>query len=69
MAVFRLLIIIILIAGIFHTAEEWSTNHSYNLDKDGELAMVRSHADYFYFTIITLSTVGYGDIYPSTAIG
>lgn len=69
MAVFRLLVIIVLIAGLFHTAEEWSTNHNYNIDKDGELATVRTHDDYFYFTVVTLSTVGYGDISPSTVIG
>lgn len=58
-----------LIAGIFHTAEEWSTNNNYNIDKDGELTTVRTHDDYVYFTIVTLSTVGYGEICPKTVIG
>lgn len=54
---------------MFHTAEEWYTNHNQNIDKNGEVVSVRTHDEYFYFTVVTLSTVGYGDISPSTPLG
>jgi hypothetical protein len=31
--------------------------------------LLRSFVDAFYFTVITLTTVGYGDITPTTEIG
>lgn len=55
-----------MIAGLFHTAEEWESGSGSHLDVDGALTNIRNYREYFYFATITLSTVGYGDISPST---
>ncbi|ANQ09411.1 Uncharacterized protein PCOAH_00044560 [Plasmodium coatneyi] len=38
--------------------------HPYNLEKGDFSYFLNSYLDYFYFSIISISTVGYGDIFP-----
>ncbi|EUD69264.1 hypothetical protein C922_00127 [Plasmodium inui San Antonio 1] len=38
--------------------------HPYNLENGNFSYFVNSYLDYFYFSIISISTVGYGDIFP-----
>jgi voltage-gated potassium channel len=52
-----ILVLLLVSAGLFHTAE-----HAANPD-------VRTFGDAFYYTVVTLSTVGFGDVVPVTAAG
>ncbi|KMZ91547.1 hypothetical protein PVMG_00420 [Plasmodium vivax Mauritania I] len=38
--------------------------HPYNLENGNFSYFLNSYLDYFYFSIISISTVGYGDIFP-----
>ena len=58
-----------LVAGILHTAEEWSSGGGLHSALDGRIVNIRNLRDYIYFSAVTLSTVGYGDISPSTILG
>jgi voltage-gated potassium channel len=35
------------------------------LSRDGEMSGLRTRTDSLYFTVVTLATIGYGDIHPS----
>lgn len=58
-----------LIAGLVHTAEEWGSGGGLHSDMEGGITSVRNFGEYIYFGAVTLSTVGYGDISPSTVLG
>lgn len=61
---------LLLIAGILHTAEEWSSGGgAAQAGVDEGVGNIRNFREYVYFSAVTLSTVGYGDISPSTLLG
>ncbi|XP_064081005.1 uncharacterized protein LOC135197807 [Macrobrachium nipponense] len=58
-----------IIGGILRATEEWNTNFGYHIGFRGLYAPAKSSWSYIYWTVITVSTVGYGDVTPSTDIG
>ena len=58
-----------LVAGLIQTAEEWTAESGIHESSEGEITNIRNYGEYLYFATITLSTVGYGDISPSTYFG
>ncbi|KAK4323878.1 hypothetical protein Pmani_005460 [Petrolisthes manimaculis] len=65
----RLLIGCTVVAGALQVAEEVSMVHGLHADTQGQLNSARPFPEYFYWTVVTLSTVGYGEITPSTTAG
>lgn len=57
-SIFSLMVGIVFMAGALQTVEEWNTNMA-----------LYSIWDYMYMTVVTISTVGYGDMTPSTKSG
>ncbi|MPC54927.1 hypothetical protein E2C01_048856 [Portunus trituberculatus] len=53
-------------AGAVQTAEEWSQLLGIHPGAEGEATTWHSYWDYIYMGYVTVSTVGYGDITPST---
>ncbi|KAK7084730.1 hypothetical protein SK128_020076 [Halocaridina rubra] len=58
-----------IIGGCLRAAEEWETNDYYHPDTEGSITPMKSSWSYAYWTIITISTVGFGDLTPSTIKG
>ncbi|XP_066949505.1 uncharacterized protein [Macrobrachium rosenbergii] len=61
-------VITILLAGTLRLGEEWRTNQSPTIQEE-VLSQMESLFSYVYWTIITVSSVGYGDILPTTILG
>ncbi|KAK3853697.1 hypothetical protein Pcinc_039775 [Petrolisthes cinctipes] len=57
------------VAGALQVAEEVSMVYGLHADTQGQLNSARPFPEYFYWTVVTLSTVGYGEITPSTTAG
>lgn len=54
-------------AGAIQTAEEWSQLLGIHPDDEGQVTAWHSFWDYIYMGYVTVSSVGYGDMTPSTA--
>ena len=65
------MIIMVFIASLAHTFEAHVFDHHTGLwtQDDGTIAVVQSIPDGFWYAIVTLTTVGYGDISMNTPIG
>ena len=57
---------VLVFAGAIQTAEEWSQLLGIHPDADGQVTAWHSYWDYIYMGFTTMSTVGYGDMTPST---
>lgn len=60
---------VLTIAGSLEMAEEWFTVNGVHLDVNNQIQNMRSFWQYVYWTVITVSTVGYGDILALTQPG
>ena len=60
----RLILVIVVFTLLFCGLDDSHFNHMYP-HSDGFLAKL---TDRFYFTIVTISTIGYGDITPKSVI-
>ncbi|XP_064102159.1 uncharacterized protein LOC135212553 [Macrobrachium nipponense] len=61
-------VITILLAGTLRLGEEWRTNQNSGTPEE-VLSQMESLFTYIYWIIITISSVGYGDILPTTILG
>ena len=66
---FGAVLAVLVVAGALQVAEEHSTLHGTHSTTQGTLQPIRSFWSYVYWTVVTLSTVGYGEITPSTNAG
>lgn len=55
-------------AGAVQTAEEWSVLLGIHPDDEGQATVWHSFWDYIYMGYVSVSTVGFGDMTPSTAV-
>ena len=71
MIIFIMMIIMVFIASLAHTFEAHVFDHRTGLwtQDDGTIAVVQSIPDGFWYAIVTLTTVGYGDISMQTPMG
>lgn len=60
---------LLFVAGLFHTGEEYQTRDHFHVAADGQVVKSRDFWSYVYFTVITFTGVGYGDIVMVTTIG
>lgn len=58
--------VFLVIVALFFTVFFWSTDHFNGLDEETDKNFMQKFLNRFYFSVITLSTVGYGDISPKT---
>ncbi|OQV21024.1 Calcium-activated potassium channel slowpoke [Hypsibius exemplaris] len=56
--------VILVSAGFFHLFETYGDFHL-----DQRNPVLRSYWEFVYFTVVSMSTVGYGDIFPTTRLG
>ena len=58
--------VFVVIVALFFTVFFGSTSDFNGLDEDTDSNFIQKFLNRFYFSVITLSTVGYGDISPKT---
>ncbi|GJP56733.1 hypothetical protein CLOM_g15785 [Closterium sp. NIES-68] len=56
-------------AGIFQFAEYWGTSDAYKTEHECPQSGCTNFFDSFYFMVVTVATVGYGDVTPHSAWG
>lgn len=66
---FGVVLVALVVAGALQVAEEHDTLYGTHSTAQGTLQPIRSFWTYVYWTVVTLSTVGYGEITPSTNAG
>ncbi|XP_069167660.1 uncharacterized protein [Procambarus clarkii] len=59
----------VVVSAALQTAEEWNTTLGLHLNAHGELTPMRSLFEYTYMTMVTASTIGYGEMTPTTTPG
>lgn len=71
MIVFIIGIVMVFLASLVHTfeAKSFDAESQQWLGPDGVPSTVASIPDGFWFSVVTMTTVGYGDITPKTALG
>jgi voltage-gated potassium channel Kch len=71
MIIFIMSIIMVFIASLAHTIEApvFDQNAGVWTQSNGKVAVIQSIPDGFWYTIVTLTTVGYGDISMETPLG
>lgn len=66
---FGVVLVTLVVAGALQVAEEYDTLYGTHSTAQGTLQPIRSFWSYEYWTVVTVSTVGYGEITPSTNAG
>ncbi|XP_063848990.1 uncharacterized protein LOC135093561 [Scylla paramamosain] len=66
---FGVVLATLVVAGALQVAEEHDTLYGTHSTAQGTLQPIRSFWSYEYWTVVTVSTVGYGEITPSTSAG
>ncbi|XP_045126728.1 uncharacterized protein LOC123513558 [Portunus trituberculatus] len=66
---FGVVLVTLVVAGALQVAEEHDTLYGTHSTAQGTLQPIRSFWSYEYWTVVTVSTVGYGEITPSTNAG
>lgn len=72
MVMLVLLVVVVIFASLMYTIEKgaWdASTRTYISEETGELSMYQTIMGSIYFGFITSTTVGYGDMYPVTALG
>lgn len=64
-----LALVILVMSGVLQVAEEHESLYGAHPTAEGTLQPIRSFGVYVYWLVVTLSTVGYGEITPSTNTG
>ncbi|KAK4288585.1 hypothetical protein Pmani_038389 [Petrolisthes manimaculis] len=59
---------VLLVAGALQTTQEWGSRAPLTTGRPANPSLNRSFWDYVYYSVITVSTVGFGDMSPSTTI-